>query len=477
VVHVDGQWGAGKSTLVRLLLDDDQAHGPDWTPPLVVDYEAWRECAIAPEWWSLAAAIEREVHRSRSWPIRAFMQVWSVVVRTIRSPATLTALAVALVGGLVSTFFPSSWVQTVAAVAAVIGGLVGIGQVVGRTLFWHSAPFGRLHLQTEDNPLGQVADMIGWLRGWAPRMPCLVGQDRRRPILLVIDDLDRCPAERVVKILETVHTILRQPPDRSWPRRREPARLFVLVLADGRWVRQAFASRFAEFQNPGSVTRDLGSDFAQKVFDHVVLVPDLFAEQVSVYLDSVIETRTDGAADGLGASSERNTVRTGTDGASLREDRAPVDAAPLVREDEEIDRVHQEATAAATDVRSDHLLHTYAGLMPANPRMIKRIANALGMLRAVRIHVRHTEDDDTLARAAILLVRFPTLAARLRFDDLSDGTDPCWHLPGVRHVLGGCSLESLARCLGRADPPSADEVVTVNGSADAGSAPRSPDLF
>lgn len=68
VVHVDGQWGAGKSTLVRLLRDDEQAHGPDWTPPLVVDYEAWRECAIAPEWWSLAAAIEKEVHRSRSWP-------------------------------------------------------------------------------------------------------------------------------------------------------------------------------------------------------------------------------------------------------------------------------------------------------------------------------------------------------------------------------------------------------------------------
>lgn len=477
VVHVDGQWGAGKSTLVRLLLDDEQAHGPDWTPPLVVDYEAWRECAIAPEWWSLAAAIEKEVRRSRSWAIRAFMHVWSIVARTIRSPATLTALAVALVGGLVSTFLPPSWVQTVAAVAAVIGGLVGIGQVVGRTLFWHSAPFGRLHLHTEDNPLGQVADMIGWLRGWAPRVsPSRVGQDRRRPILLVIDDLDRCPAERVVKILETVHTILRQPPARSRPRRREPARLFVLVLADGRWVRQAFASRFAEFQNPGSATRDLGSDFTQKVFDHVVLVPDLFAEQVSAYLDGVVGVRTDGAADGLEVSPVRNTVQTGNNDASPREDRAPAGAAPPVRdqESEEIDRVRQEATAEATDVRSDHLLNTYAGLMPANPRMIKRIANALGMLRAVRTHVRHTEDDDAMARAAILLVRFPVLAARLRLDDLPNGTDPCWHLPGVRDVLGGCSLESLARCLGRADPPSADEVVTVNGSADAGSAPRSP---
>ncbi|MGH3975652.1 MAG: hypothetical protein ACRDS9_20315, partial [Pseudonocardiaceae bacterium] len=280
----------------------------------------------------------------------------------------------------------------------------------------------------------------------------------------------------VVKILETVHTILRLP-TAGRARRREAARLFVLVLADGRWIRQAFTSRFAEFQNPGSATRDLGSDFAQKVFDHVVLVPDLIAEQVSAYLDSVVEARTDSTADGLAMAPDRNTARAGNEDASLREDAAPADAAPPVRdqESEEIDRVRQEATAAATDVRSAHLLHTYAGLMPANPRMIKRIANALGMLGAVRIHVRHTEDDDAMARAAILLVRFPVLAARLRFDDLSNGTDLCWHFPGVQEVLGGCSLESLARCLGRADPPSAEEVVTVSGSVDAGSAPRSPD--
>lgn len=459
VVHVDGPWGAGKSTLVRLLLADERAHGSAWTPPLVVDYEAWRECAIAPEWWSLAAAIEKEVRRSRSWATRAFMHVWSVVVRTLRSPATLTALVVALGGGLVSTFLPSSWVQIVVAVAAGFAGLVGVGQVLGRTLFWHSAPFGRLHLHIEDNPLGQVADMIGWLRGWTPRVSHgPVGRGRRRPMLLVIDDLDRCPAERVVKVLETVHTILRHPPTRSRNRRLEPARLFVLVLADGRWVRQAFASRFAEFENPGSA-RDLGSDFTQKVFDHVVLVPDLFAEQVSTYLDDVVKAPTDGTADMLGVSPDQSTGRMANDNAGARKDQAPPDATPPIRDHEsvQIDRVRQDATAAATDLRSHHLLHTYASLMPANPRMIKRIANALGMLDVVRAHVRHTEDDDAMARAAILLVRFPVLAARLRLDDIVNDKDPCWNLPGVRDVRDKCSLESLARCLGRANPPSADE--------------------
>src|SRR5438034_724620 len=95
------------------------------------------------------------------------------------------------------------------------------------------------------------------------------------------------------------------------------------------------------------------------------------------------------------------------------------------------------------------------------------------MLQAVRFHVRHTEDDDTLARAAILLVRFPVLAARLRHDDLLNRDDSWWELPAVRDVLGGHSLQSLGRCLGRADPVLA---VTVTGSVDAESAPRSPGL-
>jgi hypothetical protein len=363
-------------------------------------------------------------------------------------------LAVAVVGVLVSRFLPSSGVQPVAIVAAVVGGLVGVGRTVGRTLFWHSAPFGRLHLHTEDNPLGQVADMISWLRGWAPRVPPgRTGHDRQ-PILLVIDDLDRCSAERVVKILETVHTILRQPLDRSRSRRRKQARLFVLVLADGHWVRQSFASQFADFQNPGAATRDLGSDFMQKVFDHVVLVPELFAEQVSAYLDSVVTERTDGVR----VSPDRNIVAGRNDEAVPPESQAPPDAASPIRDQErqQIDRVLQEATAEATAARSQHLLHTYESLMPSNPRMIKRIANALGMLRAVQTHVGHIEDNDAMARAAILLVRFPVLAARLRLDDLLNATDPCWDLPGVQDVLGKCSLVSLARCLGRADPPSLD---------------------
>jgi hypothetical protein len=82
---------------------------------------------------------------------------------------------------------------------------------------------------------------------------------------------------------------------------------------------------------------------------------------------------------------------------------------------------------------------------------------AFGMLLAIKSHTRHTEGEDALARSAILLVRFPVLADRLRTDHLPAGTrpdatidaDPLWQHPTVRQVLGKHSLDTLARCLGR----------------------------
>ncbi|MGH4014444.1 MAG: P-loop NTPase fold protein [Pseudonocardiaceae bacterium] len=113
----------------------------------------------------------------------------------------------------------------------------------------------------------------------------------RRPILLVIDDLDRCSAERVVKLLETVHTLLREPAGtRLLPHWRRPASLIVLVLADGRWVRAAFEARYESFGALGSPVHGLGADFLQKVFDHIVLVPALAADQVQTYVDHVTGT-------------------------------------------------------------------------------------------------------------------------------------------------------------------------------------------
>lgn len=102
IVHVDGRWGAGKTTFIELMLRSWESG----EQPLVVRYDAWRQSAIAPGWWSLAAEIRRAIHRGRAGPTRWVMTVGGFLRRLVRSTSTWVALfavaAVVLVGWLVA---------------------------------------------------------------------------------------------------------------------------------------------------------------------------------------------------------------------------------------------------------------------------------------------------------------------------------------------------------------------------------------
>jgi hypothetical protein len=492
-VVVDGRWGSGKGRLITLL-DRRLREQPDGVShhleqPVLVRYDAWRETAVAPEWWSLATAIHREVRGHRALAARVAMTSASFATRTVRSVPVLIASGLLL--GLLLARQAGLWVGNVEGLSktlAAVTALAVFALAAGRNLFWSSPTFGRLYVRSDDNPLGQVAAMVAFLRRWSPRRVqgqrtadsliglvlgvaaawfarmvvsgpsaeaditamagwnvrhwqplaaaavsalllagAVVGQHARaplpspwperwrrarrllpwrlrtgvkrllvsatrllllpwrglafilrgalrtssrlalgsgaelggedllpvgpagvmlglgvggtlgylvfsldtpeplwstalqhplaaatapmlaavvvtcvwiavscrhprRPLILVIDDLDRCPADRVVKLLETVHTLLREPSQVGLFRRwRQAAPLVVLVLADGRWVRQAFEVSFEEFQPLGSDVHGLGADFLQKVFDHVVLVPPLAADQVQAYIDDITE--------------------------------------------------------------------------------------------------------------------------------------------------------------------------------------------
>jgi KAP family P-loop domain len=699
VVHIDGKWGAGKSTLVNLLVGrlgspHRSADGPTrqgLTDPVVIQYDAWRESTVAPEWWSLARSINMAVRSQRALATRVAMTVTGVVTRTARSRPVLVAGAVLLT--MLVAWVSGAWkgdIGTIGKVLTTAATLATLGLVLGQVLFWASPAFGRLHQRADDNPLGEVAATVASLRRWSPRgsgghraadtlfalivsatvtsyliavlrdpairsgplaelrwagahaiglgaaaittllvvgcwqrapawhpalepapqqqptsprsqtarrlvkvvlltvtvvgayvasSPRLVirwlsplrtfspelairglsplrtiqrypgwwavgavlgsvalyalwltvrRRQPRRPVLLVIDDLDRCSAERVVKLMETVHTLLREPAEVRLLRSvRQPAPLIVLVLADGRWVRTAFETRYESFRTLGSPVHGLGADFLQKIFDHTVLVPALAANQVQTYVDhltgispwvraghtvasqdtNLIPTQalppprqsvadTNGQAQSHGevgkpppitaavtapepvpASPEAAPVASAT----RRAERLIADAAPgevhnqwvraalddTTRKERERLAEAIAAKAATTEalaVFSEDLLTRYAPLMPANPRLVKRVANTFGMLLALGLHLGHHENEDIIARAAILFVRFPTLVDDLLFTPDppvlnppadANPTDPAspWLRRDVQQILRRngnlVDITQIARCYGR----------------------------
>ncbi len=713
VVHIDGLWGSGKSTLVALLTQrmtspPDPPPGPAepeagraerLAEPVVVCYDAWRESAVAPEWWSLARAVNVAVRSQRAAATRVVMTISGAVVRAARSRPVLAVAAVLV--GLLWARWAGLWagsVQTLSTVLTAVTAVAGLVLALGRVLFWSSPALGRLHQRAEDNPLGEIAALVASLRRWSPRsvpgqrvadtlltlaaagiiggyllayrrdprvrhdasaiaqwlathtvplaavavtvilivgswmatparggrsastsrtgrgqtgrgqrrrttddrthphlphlgrwrrigrvasllgaavtayiafstellaassadwMPTAVAaglrqhplawaagavasllalyavwtcawlRRPRRPVLLVIDDLDRCSAERVVKLLETVHTLLREPAQpRLLSRWRCPAPLIVLVLADGRWVRTAFETTYPSFDRLGSPVHGLGADFIQKLFDHTVVVPALAADQVQTYLDHLTDTSPWAAAgrrtptptpDPTNApvtpSPAEQTTAPGPASAAPKPPQAaatdppppttPAEAPPppttdqaerLIADSQPGD-VHSEpirhaidrttgpdrqrlaeqvaakaASPEAVAAFSEDLLTRYAALMPANPRLVKRVANAFGMLLALDLHLGHHADTDTIARAAIMLIRFPKLVDELltepdppttnpqHADHDPRGTNSPWLRRDVQQLLrptngNPLNLTAIASCYGRTHPP------------------------
>lgn len=659
VVSVDGRWGAGKTTLARLLVKDmnsttmrerDANSSPGGggglpSNPIVVEFDAWREASIAPHWWALGSAVNRGVRRERSFAARIVMTTSGFLHRILSSQAAIAALVAAILALFgfmaVKDLAPSELNDTFDRLQAVLTGaaaLFAAVTVTTRSLLWASPALGRLHLRSDDNPLGQVADRVFALRCWSPRsqntglgesaatagaivlgtfalrltqlkpldspvsiqlwllehpleIAAILGagllgyfaipgghtapagrsptplatsaepgpvvrwlrrpwgrsllalvlggtasaaalvplptdstavgglwvlvavlgaavagtsiwgwrklrRNPRRPILFIVDELDRCPADTVVAYLETVHTLLRGGDAKQSSRRaggRDPAPLIVLVLADGRWIRAAFTAVYGDFAELGSPVRSLGGDFLQKLFDHTVLVPELNASHVQQLVSRItapkargdstqgVDVYVDPDSQPNGTGDTLSGGRIGPGGSEITSsEELPIGdistGNPSSFEELEIDRERAanqalaDASPVATAEREAHLLTLFSQILPPNPRLIRRVANTWGMLEALKSHIGHSEPDETVVRAAILFVTFPSLVDQLlsepdpprmpaRVDELPSfsATAPVWLRSDVLGVLARSdgtlvSPAEIARCFGKVYP-------------------------
>jgi hypothetical protein len=88
------------------------------------------------------------------------------------------------------------------------------------------------------------------------------GRGPRRRIVLYIDDLDRCPAGRVVEVLEAAHLLMASP-------------LFVVIVAvDARWLVTSLSSHYAVEMVNGAGT-PTPHDYLEKIFQIPFSLPEM----------------------------------------------------------------------------------------------------------------------------------------------------------------------------------------------------------
>jgi hypothetical protein len=414
LVHVHAPWGMGKTSLLNFL---QKELGPESGDPwVVIDFNAWRHQRIAPPWWWLMSALYAQgrrqlwaIHKPKAVAFVVREWIWRLWIGWARF---FTLLAVVL-GAVAVWWFgwidelwgrdteSSTLTGVLLAVAAVAAPLLTLWAAVrgaGRWLLTTSPRGARAFVEQTRDPMATVqthfAQLVRWLR---------------YPLIVLVDDLDRCRGEYVVELLEGIQTLFRDQP------------LAYVVAADRDWLSDSYEAAYGDFvsanDEPG---RPLGYLFLEKTFQMSVTLPPPSSTMHAGYwgrllrpgetLDRGELTQAREAADVAFAELESEAAirqELGRDpGASPAEQQARREAAAI----------QLASPAVAKEVQ--HALEPFAALLDANPRAMKRLVNAYGMVRGVQTLGGEMLDggrdaQQTTALWTILALRWPRLADHL----------------------------------------------------------------
>jgi hypothetical protein len=420
LVHIDGPWGSGKSTLFHFLAKELESDS------LLVHVNAWREQQVGVQWWTLhnalRAAVEDEAvaraggKAGATWRarLRAKLRSRVDVVRVRLVPFVLAVLVLAaVVVGLVfiADFDPGAGAQVADDVAKVTSLVVlAFGGVTAayRFLLPDSRRSARAFVANSPNPMAEVRLLF---------RRTLLRTGKR--VVFLIDDLDRCEAPYIVEFLSTVQTLLRDAHESSPGTASSRPGPCAFIASDGQWIRSSYESHYQGVRVAEVPGRPLGYLFLEKIFQLHVRLPSIGDEgKVAFYESLLMPGRTRAPA----SLEEQQTVARIAD--EVRHATTGPDIAHAARAAstiaDPVQRLEVLGTAAvrfselAIQDQTHHELEPYARFMEPNPRSIRLFVNTYGTLQSLRTLEGVPVRTSTLARWTVIEIRWPLLADHLR---------------------------------------------------------------
>ena len=288
---------------------------------------------------------------------------------------------------------------------------------------------------------------------------CWIGETRTRPvrpILLVVDDLDRCSGEYVVELLGVLQTLIQDSAEGRLGGGDVPAPLVFLVAADHRWLAAShnlhlMSGRTGD-ERSGTISgvaqpgRSLGSSYVAKMFQIEVMLPHIEARQMGSYFASLVgENVMDGAIDEPSVGRVEVAPEDGVVAPSAEDGTTQSDPTPNVQgSPDEAERLNALEELAQEVVESDRreieeVLTRLLHVVDPNPRSIKRVVNSYCIAKAVAAGFSMPPTSDQLAMWVILRDRWPELGDFLADHlghELPSGTSSDLHAlcPGSRRA-------------------------------------------
>lgn len=405
-IHLYGPWGSGKTTLLNFLREQLQnlnegGIGSRW---IVVNFNAWRNQHAPLPWWALLQNIYRECRgKLNCWDW--FREAWWRFCAGNRS-FLLNVVIIVVFAWIVAwkVGWPKGdsykWVSSILALVLTLWGIIS---TTARFLVFGSAKSAQSFVDATTGPMRTIKK----------RFEDLVNRIHPYRLAILIDDLDRCSGEYVLKLLEGIQTLFRDAP------------VVFVVAADRRWLNACYEAGYEYFKPLVHADgKSLGTLFLEKTFQLSTPVPGVPQEVKEGFWSHLLGIKSKEGKEDLRDAEEKAKQLVKDAGESGDVMRILTESRNLKPVEEDMLRravVLELATPKELEY-TEHALKKFVTLIESNPRSMKRLVNAYNTYRAVATLSYVDISPDQLALWTILSIRWPMLANTL-MDALEETDD------------------------------------------------------
>lgn len=357
LINLYGAWGAGKTTFANMLMeklksDSTREEGTKWR---TIEFNAWKEQNNTStwSWWALMRSmihgvIKQEPRVEKKILLGVRYYSWLALIKW---PYLLVFALLIFIVMLMGFNVDLGDVGTeVKVLSTLLLSLFAIWRIFSPG---HADIFKAINRDPAN-------EMKVFFRNFI--------KESGSPVMVLIDDLDRCKPEFAVNLLEHLHIVFNSP------------RTFFLVAADRHWVSSSFRLMYKEMGRDERETgRSVGYSFIEKIF------------QMSIGLPAVSDTVKGKYVDDLLQITGKNIDETAVDKEDIKQAFESVnDDKEIIEKSEELlaqgyDEVEitnvmlERASEKELEGERKHKIQDFLPIISANPRQIKLIVSAYGI--------------------------------------------------------------------------------------------------
>jgi KAP family P-loop domain len=384
-VGLFGDWGGGKSSILKILQRDLAPLDPDKPETLVVYFDTWVFQGYEDAKAAILAVLLRELRDHRAFKDKIYDEATGLLARV-------------------------NWMK-----AAKVGLAAGVSYLTANPLpvltALHAKPAKANGKEEADQPAKKEENATGdgdkWLRDVAETaadvktfrrdFESMLGKTGLKSLIVLIDDIDRCSPEHVIENLEAIKLFL------------NVKGMAFVIAADRRIVENAIRVRYTDVLSSSNLDQAerniLVSDYLEKLVQVPYTLPKLAPHEVRSYLSLLLLKKVvPGQFNALRVAYSNFIRENRYEPFDLRRHLTLAENDPLRNEVEETFRMVETCCDPITE-----------GLK-GNPRQIKRFLNGLWM----RLQLARVAKLEGLDRAILIKLMVLEYINADRFRDVYD---------------------------------------------------------